>query len=101
MKLSFVFNPLAAIELQQAVEYYESLAPGKGLELLAMAEAAIDFICSFPDAAERRRSNIRSKVLALPRRWHYTIHYRVKGKTVRVLAFAHHKQQPYYWLGRR
>ena len=33
VKLSFVFNPLAAIELQQAVEYYDSLAPGKGLEL--------------------------------------------------------------------
>ena len=53
MKLSYEFNPIAEIELEQAVEYYESLLPGKGQELLDVAEEAIDFICTHPEASER------------------------------------------------
>ena len=101
MKLSYEFNPIAEIELEEAVEYYESLLPGKGQELLDVAEEAIDFICTHPEASECRRGNIRSKVLLPAHRWHYTIHYRIKGEMILILAFAHQKQQPYYWLSRQ
>lgn len=31
--LPFVFHPIAAVEIEEAVDYYEALQPGKGLEL--------------------------------------------------------------------
>ena len=98
--LSYVFHPLAESELDEAVEHYESVQRGKGLELLDAVESALEHIRSFPKAAPRTRGTIRSKIL-LPRlRWHYTIHYRLRRDTIRVLAFAHQKRQPFYWLGR-
>lgn len=101
MRLAYVFHPLAAAELDEAVEYYEAVQAGKGLELADSIERAIEYICSFPEAAPLTRGTVRSKLVMPRRRWHYTLHYRVKGDLVRILAVAHQKRQPFYWFGRR
>lgn len=101
MTLAYIFHPLAAAELDEAVEYYESIETGKGLEFLAATQKSIEHICSFPEAAPPSRGVIRSKLVLPRRRWQYTIHYRLKKGIVRILAFAHQKRQPFYWFGRR
>lgn len=99
--LSYVFHPQALIELEEAVAHYESLAPGKGLELATQVEAAIRHICQFPEAAPTTRGSVRSKGVQPSSRWRYTIHYRVKPTGVRILAVAHHRRQPFYWFARK
>lgn len=101
MRLDRSFHPLAEVELDRAVAYYEEIRPGKGLELLAAVQEAIDQLRQFPKSAPKTRGLIRSKPLTPSHRWHYTIHYRATETEIRVLAFAHQKRQPFYWLGRR
>lgn len=101
MSLLYVFHPLAAVELDEAVDYYELAQAGKGLELAQAVEQAIEHICSFPELAPATRGTVRSKLVMPSTRWHYTIHYRVKDGVVRILAVAHQKRQPFYWFGRR
>ncbi|MBI5330205.1 MAG: type II toxin-antitoxin system RelE/ParE family toxin [Betaproteobacteria bacterium] len=81
--------------------YYESLQPGKGLELAEQIEAAIQHIQTFPESAPITRGSVRSIVVQPSSRWSYTLHYRAKTTYIRILAFAHQKRQPFYWFGRR
>lgn len=99
--LPYFFHPLAAIEFEEAVAYYESLHPGKGLELAVQVESALEQIRTFPESAPISRGMVRSVVIQPAGRWSYSLHYRVKATQIRVLALAHHKRQPFYWLGRR
>lgn len=99
--LLYEFHPLAERELVNAVEHYEALAPGKGLELAEQVQVAIQRICEFPDSALLTRRAIRSLVVQPSTRWHFTIHYTVIPAHIRVLALAHQARQPFYWLGRR
>ena len=99
--LSYEFHPLAVRELDEAVEHYEDVSPGKGLELARQVHAAILRVREFPESAPRSRGNIRSVVVQSDSRWDYTVHYRVKSTHIRVLAVAHQARQPFYWFGRR
>lgn len=99
--LPYVFHPIAAIEFEEAVDYYESHQPGKGLELAEQVESVIKQIQIFPESAPITRGTVRSIVVEPSSRWSYTLHYRVKPTYIRILAFAHQKRQPFYWFGRR
>ena len=99
--LPYIFHPLAAIEVEDAVAYYESLQSGKGLELAAQIEAVIEQIRIFPESAPLTRGSVRSIVVQPSSRWSYTLHYRVKPTYIRIVAFAHQRRQPFYWFGRR
>ena len=99
--LGYAFHPLAAAELDEAVAFYEASRPGKGLELAAQVQAAIEQIRTFPESAPVTRGIVRSIVVQPSSRWNYTLHYCVKLAEVRVLAVAHQRRQPFYWFGRR
>jgi toxin ParE1/3/4 len=58
---------------------------------------AIRYIASYPHGAPRVRAEIRAKAL---RRFPYSILYRVSGDTIRILAIAHHAQDPDAFLTR-
>jgi hypothetical protein len=45
------FHPLAARELAEAVEYYEQVEAGKGIELARQVRCTIDQIREFPKSA--------------------------------------------------
>lgn len=99
--LQHEFHPLADKELDEAVEHYEAVEPGKGLELLQQVHVSIEQIRQFPESAPVGRGLIRSIVVQPSTRWSYTLHYRVKSEVIRILAVAHQKRQPFYWFGRR
>ena len=95
--LDFTFNPLAEEEYAAAVEQY---AAGQDVHLrfIETFEAALLQIRQFPESGPLARGNIRSKVLS---GFPYTIYYSVRLSALRILAVAHHRRQPFYWLRRR
>lgn len=99
--LPYAFHPLAAGELDEAVAYYEAVAPGKGLELAQQVQAAIARLQQYPEFAPVTRGTVRSMPVQPSTRWSYTLHYRIKPTGLRILAVAHQKRQPFYWFGRR
>jgi len=99
--LPYEFHPLAEAELDEVVAYYEAIEPGKGLELASQVQAAIEQICTFPESAPVTRHPIRSVLVQPSARWSFTLHYSIKRNGLRILAIAHQKRQPFYWLGRR
>ena len=99
--LAVVFHPLAEAELDEAVGYLETIEPGKGLELARDIQMAITRLQTFPDLAPINCGSVRSWVVQPSTRWRYILHYRVGPASLRVLAIAHQKRQPFYWFGRR
>lgn len=99
--LAYAFHPLARMELDDAVEHYESVSPGKGRELLQQLRASINQIREYPESAPISRGSVRTIIVQPGTRWSYSVHYRIKQDLIRILAVSHHKQQPFYWFGRR
>jgi toxin ParE1/3/4 len=93
-----VFHPLAEKELMDVVAYYEDQEPGLGLEYVAEIEQAVNFIARYPEAGFKVQGSIRR--LTLPK-FPYSLLYRLlEGSKIRVLALAHHKRRPQYWVDR-
>lgn len=92
------FHPAAELELLEQVGFYESKVPGLGRLLIEEVERLIALICASPQAwvvagaPEVRRAPLQRFPLSLL--------YRVTAAGVQVLALAHHKRRPLYWLGR-
>jgi toxin ParE1/3/4 len=95
---SVIFHPLAEEELLDAVSYYEEQETGLGLDYLSEVEHAVNFLVQYPEAGAKVRGAIRR--LTLPK-FPYSLLYRVLGEQLRVLAVAHHKRKPQYWVDRQ
>jgi toxin ParE1/3/4 len=93
-----IFHPLAEQELLDAVSYYEEQEIGLGLEYLGEVEHAVNFLMRYPEAGSKVRGSIRR--LTLPK-FPYSLLYRVMEEQIRVLAVAHHKRKPQYWVDRQ
>ena len=93
-----LFHPLAERELIDAAAYYEEQRLGLGLEYLGEVEHAVNFLTQYPEAGSKIRGSVRR--MTLPK-FPYSLLYRVlKNDQIRVLAVAHHKRKPQYWLER-
>jgi toxin ParE1/3/4 len=95
---SVIFHPLAEQELLDAVSYYEEQETGLGLEYLGEVEHAVNFLMRYPEAGSKVRGSIRR--LTLPK-FPYSLLYRLVEEQIRVLAVAHHKRKPQYWVDRQ
>jgi toxin ParE1/3/4 len=95
---SVIFHPLAEQELLDAVSYYEEQETGIGLEYLGEVEHAVNFLVRYPEASSKVSGSIRR--LTLPK-FPYSLLYRVMEEQIRVLAVAHHKRKPQYWVDRQ
>jgi plasmid stabilization system protein ParE len=91
------FNSLAEAELSDAVDYYEQESPGLGAAFLAAVEHAVTDLVEYPESAPVLSGPYRKKVLS---RFPFNLIYRLKGNEIRILAIAHQRRRPYYWLGR-
>jgi toxin ParE1/3/4 len=91
------FDPEAREEFLSAIQYYEDCLVGLGLRFRHVVEAAIQKTIEEP---------FRYRVLHAPFRRHllpkfpYAIIYSIEPEHIRVLAIAHTKRKPGYWLGR-
>ena len=95
---SVEFHPLAEQELIDATAYYEKQQLKLGLKYLEHVEHAVNFLVRYPQVGPKVRGSVRS--LTLPK-FPYSLLYRVlKDDQIRILAVAHHKRRPQYWLKR-
>jgi hypothetical protein len=72
MSLPILFRPLASLELNEAIAWYEKQQPGLGMELKAEVDHFLSRIAKNPDHFRRIRGSVRR---ALLRRFPYTIHF--------------------------
>lgn len=102
MTTRVLFLPEASAELEHAVRWYEDRHLGLGLAFLAAVDRAVESITAWPgtgapvsgvaDDLEIRRTRVG--------RFPYHVAYLVGRDNIHVLAVAHDRRRPGYWLER-
>lgn len=96
--MKYFFHPAARAEHLDHVAYYESCRAGLGGIYLGEFESAMKRICEDPDLyAIAREPGIRRLHL---RQFPLTVHYREVDVGIQVLAVAHKRRRPSYWVAR-
>jgi toxin ParE2 len=95
MKIRFL--EIAQIELDEAIDYYNSELPGLGGSFLAELLRALDRVGKFPEAWQSCSKRTRRCQL---RRFPYGIIYRVLNDEILIVAIANLHRQPEYWQSR-
>jgi len=96
--VTFWFHPEAEAEHLETVVYYETRRAGLGALYLAAFEQALD---SVRDNAHRYRIVHEPDIRRVPlARFPLSIIYRETGERIEILAVAHHKRRPAYWIAR-
>lgn len=96
--MNYEFHPEAEAEHLEAVAYYEERRPGLGAKYLAEFERVVARICASPQRYPIERApDIRWVSL---HRFPFKVLFRSHNGKVQVLAVAHHRRRPAYWLGR-
>lgn len=96
--MSYSFHPAAESEYLEAIAFYESKTPGLGVSYMAEFERSIAKACDRPEiyrvdqVPDIRRISLR--------KFPFSILFRETPDGVQILAVAHHRRQPRYWLGR-
>lgn len=91
------FHPLARAELREEVQFYAAKARGLGQGLRDEVRSVTDILARMPHAGQEERAGVRRLPL---RRFPYAVFYRPELQRVYVLAVAHQRREPGYWLDR-
>ena len=96
--MSYDFHPAAEAEHLESVAYFESKRPGLGATYLAEFERAMNIVCEAPHRypVEKQPDVRRVRMKRFP----FAVMFRESSGTVQVLAVAHSRRRPQYWLGR-
>ena len=99
MTLPVRVDSLAALELAEAVRWYESKHPGLGGDLLDEVAQTIDRLTASPEAGNSLSSDQQTRRLMVCR-FPYQLVYRIRRDEIVVVAVAHLKRRPGYWKQR-
>jgi len=91
------FLRIAEIELDEAIHWYESQAPGLGDAFLIEVLSGVDRISLYPEAWQQLEDDVRRCRLS---RFPYGLIYAVEKGDILVVAVAHLHRRPDYWLDR-
>jgi plasmid stabilization system protein ParE len=96
-------HPEARAELRSAALWYDERRPGLGDEFIAEVSAAFDRVADAPESypawpGKRAEGPLIRK--ATTQRFPYVIAFEKHERHVLVLAVAHAKRRPLYWLTR-
>jgi plasmid stabilization system protein ParE len=90
-------SPEAERELVDGAAYYAREANvDLGLAFIAAFERALGLLCERPQLGAPWRNRRRLPLSRFP----YSIIYYVEGEELRVIALAHHRRRPDYWVNR-
>ena len=96
--MNYSFHPAAEAEFLESVGYYESKVPGLGGAFIEEFEALANLVGESPKAWQvELPPDIRRAPL---HRFPLSIVYRERPDDFQVLAVAHERRRPQYWLGR-
>lgn len=91
------FHEAAEAELVEAARYYETRVEGLGTALLLDVEHTVEQVRATPKAFALVGIEVRHKRL---RRFPYSLMYVIEPDRIRIVAIAHHRRRPGYWLDR-
>ena len=96
--MSYFFHPAAEAEHLESAAYFESKRPGLGAIYLSEFEQLLEKVCESPHRypVEKQPDIRRIRMRKFP----FTVFYREVSGIIQVLAVAHHRRRPQYWLGR-
>ena len=89
--------PIAKLELDDAVEYYNLQVQGLGNRYKGEAKSTIKRIGIFPTAWMEVKPEIRRCIM---HKFPYNIYYSIQDDTILILAIAHQHRKPDYWINR-
>ena len=98
-------EPRRAVVHPEAQDGYDEILAYLEIEAPAVVEAfqeelirTVGFIEAHPEAAPAERASVRCKLLM---RFPYELYYVVEPDRLRVLAVAHQRRRPGYWIDRQ
>lgn len=96
--MNYGFHPEAEAEHLETIAHYESKRPGLGASYLAEFERVVSIVCqspySYPIEAQPDIHRVRMK------QFPFSILFRIKAADIQILAVAHHRRRPRYWITR-
>lgn len=97
MSVPVRWHPEASLDLQEAIEYYQTCAEGLDVRFLAHVDAAVARAASAPRLARCFDGPFRKVHLD---RFPYAMIYRERGGGIEIMATAHGSREPGYWKHR-
>ena len=91
------FLTLAQQEVDEAVVWFEERTEGKGVDFLDELDRAVRLIKAYPFASPPIDQEIRRRLFA---RFPYSLVYGIDHNTIVVIAVAHSRRAPHYWVDR-
>lgn len=91
------FHPDAESELADAVAFYDAKSLRLGSEFDGAIAAAFEYVRKNPEAGSPVRGMLRRWLV---KRFPYSILYREDAHRLYIVALAHHRQKPDYWIKR-
>ncbi len=85
-------------ELIKAASYYEQQQSGLGIEFIREVRRTCDLISVSPKAVTRVRKEIRRRLV---RRFPFSVLYQEGKDSIQVIAIAHQRRKPRYWVKRK
>lgn len=91
-------EPAARAEIAEAVEWYIDVAgPAVADAFEREFNAVIQLLLRFPKiGSPGKRESRKLRLDGFP----YTLHYRIDGESIRIVAVANQRRKPGYWRGR-
>lgn len=97
MRKALRFHDEALAELMDQAVYYESKYAGLGEKFASEVQAATEIARDFPEMGAPFKQNCRR---VFPRKFPFSIVYRVQGEEIVVIAVAPDARKPGYWRHR-
>ena len=91
------FLTLAQQEIDEAVVWFNEQDDGKGVDFLDELDRVVRLVKSYPFASTKIERDIRRCLFA---RFPYSLIYGVEEQTIVVIAVAHSRRSPRYWIDR-
>jgi plasmid stabilization system protein ParE len=91
------YHEAAEQELLHTIGYLELQAAGLGRHFLADVQKAEELMVQFPESGAEILTGIRRRML---RKFPYSLYYIREHGDLLILAVAHHRRRPGYWVGR-
>jgi toxin ParE1/3/4 len=92
-------HPAAEADIEQAAAWYEAQRIGLGVRFLAELDRTMNRIAADPETGTPWSSERPYRRMTL-RRFPYIVVFERSGPEVLVLAVAHTRRSPGFWLGR-
>ena len=91
------YHHAAEDELLAEIGFLEGRVPGLGRRFYAEVKRAEKFLEQFPESAPELAPDIRQHPL---HKFPFSLLYSIQHDGLLILAVAHHRRRPRYWIGR-